>query len=361
MAADVPSCPTKGCPKSLQAPVLATLALPASLLCIVPLVCQLKSRNLSAIILVAGVMILNFFNFVNAIIWHTSNAAEWWDGRVLCDVEIKLYVGLPAAGIGAVCCIFRQLAIILDTERATLQPSLTRRRRQLAVELALCFVFPAYLMIASFLFQPNRYNIITAVGCAGPIDISWVSISVLLLWTPLLCILATIYCCLAGYRLLRHRRQLESALQSTGTRMNSSRYKRLYFLCAVLVVAYFPLYIFVFQQYFHVDRAAFSWSRIHSSGWSSDIRRFGTQGQPFFDRWIQVGTGYLIFSFFGLGHDAAMLYRGWLLKLGIARLFPGLQHNPLVGPLRSSGSGHTPVLHQTLPSQTSSEPRTLNS
>ena len=49
-----------------------------------------------------------------------------------------------------------------------------------------------------------------------------------------------------------------------------------------------------------------------------------TEGSVSFDRWIQIGAGFLVFCFFGMGQDAMKGYKKGLLKLGLGRCFPSL-------------------------------------
>lgn len=43
-----------------------------------------------------------------------------------------------------------------------------------------------------------------------------------------------------------------------------------------------------------------------------------------YDRWINLGCGLLLFFFFGMGRDAKGMYKEWLIKVGLGRLFPEL-------------------------------------
>jgi pheromone a factor receptor len=43
-----------------------------------------------------------------------------------------------------------------------------------------------------------------------------------------------------------------------------------------------------------------------------------------YDRWINLACGFLIFIFFGMGRDAKGMYREWLVKVGLGKLFPVL-------------------------------------
>lgn len=53
-----------------------------------------------------------------------------------------------------------------------------------------------------------------------------------------------------------------------------------------------------------------------------------TGGKVYYDRWMQLALGFAVFVFFGLGQDAQIMYRKWLLKAGFGRVFPGLHRQP---------------------------------
>lgn len=63
----------------------------------------------------------------------------------------------------------------------------------------------------------------------------------------------------------------------------------------------------------------YTWARVHGGNWNTVILLPGKGNVPF-DRWIRIGGGFLIFLFFGIGTDAVILYKSWLLKIiGYAR------------------------------------------
>ena len=50
-----------------------------------------------------------------------------------------------------------------------------------------------------------------------------------------------------------------------------------------------------------------------------------TGGVVQFDRWIRIALGFTVFFCFGLGQDAIAMYRDWLLKCGLGKIFPKLR------------------------------------
>ena len=173
---------------------VSTLSLLAIVLAIPPFVSHIKSRNLAATSLIFWLNILNIFNFINPFIWPTDNIPTWFSGVGLCDLEVKIGVAASVGGPGAVACIFRQLAIILDTDRTTLVPSTAQRRRKLALEIFLCFVFPLWMMIAQFIVQARRFYVFAISGCVPAYDNSWLAIVLVFMWALIISLLAAYYC-----------------------------------------------------------------------------------------------------------------------------------------------------------------------
>lgn len=317
--------------------LLPTLAGLAVLLCLPPLATYVKSRNVAAAVMLFWITLVNIFNFVNPLIWPTDELDGWWNGKGLCDIEIKFNLASSAAIPGALICIFRHLAIILDTDHSTLVPSRGQRRRRLAFEVCFCIVCPLYMMVAHFIVQPLRFYIFAIGGCVPAFDNSWPSI--ILIFTPplVLCAVAAGYCALVVVRLLKYRKQFSVILASSQSKLNKSMFLRLFILSATLIVIFLPIAIYVFTRNIGYPRHAFSWSNVHSPEWTRLIVRVPTQGTVNFDRWLNVGIGYAVFLFFGFGSDALMLYRSWLLVLGLGRFFPRLKH-PQLKPNDRAGS-----------------------
>ena len=337
-------------PNAVAVPILAGLA---GLLCLLPLIVHLNARNFAAAVLVSSVLIINFLNCINAIIWPTEIAKEKWPGWGLCDVEIKLYIGCSAAVVGAVACIFRYLAAILDTNRATPQASAGQVRRRRHVEAILCLGVPVYLMCVHYIVQPGRYDLYELAGCVPSFDNSWPTYVLVLLWPVLLSTVAAIYCGVAAYRLIRYRYQFRMILSESSSGMSKSRFIRLFTFNALLILAYFPLSIFTFEQNLHFKKHPYSWKVVHDPNWSRKIIIYKTGGHLNFDRAGQITTGYLVFVFFGLGSDARMMYCTVLSRL-CPRLLRGTKQSQTTATDRRHimGSGSTcQTSLQTVPSE----------
>lgn len=287
------------------------LALLACIACIPPFVIQIQARNFAATILVLGIAILNLQNFINALIWASADPSTWWHGKILCDIEVKLYIGMGVAVDGAVASIFRQISVILDTERMTVTPSPRQRKVRLAIEIGLCIIIPTCVMAAHYLVQKERYWLRPSAGCTPSFDNNWVTTFLIYLWPVVSCVVGSAYCGISIYRLWRHRTEMASVLSHTPG-VTTSRFFRLFALAFALLVTYCPLAIFAFAANVSIPMHIYSWSYIHPADWNSRIIIRQTAGRLSFDRWGQIATGYLLFGFFGLGPDAVRMYRAWL-------------------------------------------------
>jgi pheromone a factor receptor len=158
---------------SVWVPVLSASAF---LLDIPPLVWHVRNRNLGPSCMIAWFLILQLTYVINPIVWPRDNVDEWWDGAGLCDVEIRLNIAASIAVPGAITCIMRSLARILDVERSPLHYS---SRWSKALDAFLCFVLPAVLVAVYYVFQPCRYVIYTTTGCTWFVARTWASVIVM--------------------------------------------------------------------------------------------------------------------------------------------------------------------------------------
>ncbi|EXJ72198.1 uncharacterized protein A1O5_04702 [Cladophialophora psammophila CBS 110553] len=299
--------------------IVVPLALLAIVAAFPPMVVQLRAKNFAASVLLIGITILNIQNLVNAVIWASDNPDDWWDGKILCDIEVKLYIGIFQAIEGAIASLFRQISTILDADRITVTPCPRQRRVSRMIELLFCILLPALVMVGHYIVQKGRYWLRTVAGCVALFDNNWVAPFVTYGWPMVVCLIGSVYCLVSVVRLWRHRKQVSSLLSHTPG-STASRFFRLFALAFVLLAIYCPLAIFAFVQNVQVPMHMFSWSYIHPSDWSERIivvpdsaLKPASQGFSF-DRWAQIFTAYVSFACFGLGEDATRMYKSWAEK-----------------------------------------------
>ena len=131
----------------------------------------------------------------------------------------------------------------------------------------------------------------------------------------------------------RYRKEFSGVLSSSNSSMTKSRFLRLFILSMITLAIVLPVDIYVLYTNASFPLLPYSWAAVHGPDWST-IEFVPADGVIPFDRWIMIASGFIIFPFFGLGQDAQIMYRKWLLKLGFGKIFPRLY--------RESPTGHSP-------------------
>ena len=320
-------------------PILSLIAI---FLDIPPFVWHVKNRNLPAASLVFWILLPLSFDFINALIWPTDDTSKWWCGYGLCDVEVKFLLASTTGLPGSLAGIMRNLALILDTENTVLVQSLTQRRKKLVAEILLSFGFPIYMICIHYIVQPTRYYIFAIAGCVTSFDDSWPTVILVWIWPSLLCFMAAYYSSksipspffwsyssfvvLVTVRMLKYRRDFSSILESSNSNLTKSRFKRLFFMSATMVLIVLPVELYTLYRSVSFPLIQYDWKAIHGSSWS-EIIMVPTGGKVFYDHWIHIAIAFALFFFFGLGKDAIRMYRRWLSKVGFDAIFPLLRED----------------------------------
>jgi hypothetical protein len=66
---------------------------------------------------------------------------------------------------------------------------------------------------------------------------------------------------------------------------------------------------------------SYSWAAVHDD-WNFVVELPSSMGRKYFDRWIWIICGGIVFGCFGTGRDARAMYRQWAEKMGFAKVFP---------------------------------------
>lgn len=177
-------------PAAIALPILALITLVIDL---PPFIWHIRNRNLAASTLVFYILLANLMNLINPFIWPTDDIGNWWPGFGVCDIEVKLMLGVWIGVVSCLLCIMRNLARVLDTENTVMSLTKAQRRRQLLVDCLLCFGAPVYMMAIHYIVQSNRYYIFAISGCTSSFDESWPSLALVFMWPPILCIFNLYY------------------------------------------------------------------------------------------------------------------------------------------------------------------------
>lgn len=165
------------------------------LLNIVPLIWQVRNRNIAGFALMFWLALSNFMSFINAIIWPHDDVSTWFYGRGLCDVEVRVNLAAIFGAEVSLILLFKGLAEILDTKNTVVGYSSAQKKRKAVIESLLCFGMPLLYGILYYVVQPRRYDIYGIVGCGWLVSDSWVSVVLVTMWPPLLNVISGGFAC----------------------------------------------------------------------------------------------------------------------------------------------------------------------
>ena len=181
-------------PYHSSAKIIPPFAGIAVLLNVGPLIWHVRNRNVGAASIISWIVILNLINFCNSLIWPRDNIHQWWDGKIYCDIQLRLIVGGTLGGItGGTLCLAKSLAKVLDTKSQVISHDKGDRRRKYVLEGLLCIGLPIWFMIVLYFVQVGRYYIEGVWGCDVPMSRSWPTIALLRIWPVLLMLIASYY------------------------------------------------------------------------------------------------------------------------------------------------------------------------
>jgi pheromone a factor receptor len=190
--------------RPIGAILIPLLSIIAILLDIPPIIWHARNRNIGSTSLILWLIVLNSCNFLNALIWPRDDLSNWWKGQVYCDIQVRLIIGGAYGGLpGAVLCIMKALARVLDSKRTVVNASTTDRRRQHVLDGLLCLGLPILFMMVLYIVHAYRYYIVGIMGCDTPLDRSWVTFALLFIWPPIILIISSYYASESSLRMIR--------------------------------------------------------------------------------------------------------------------------------------------------------------
>ncbi len=145
-------------------------------------------------------------------------------------------------------------------------------------------------------------------------------------------------------RLRKYRKNITEALTSSGSGLAPKKFLKLVFISSSLIVVYLPVQISFLFRSFPAEWVPYSWDDVHSAQNWNPIIYYRTSDLPLlqYNGWTSISMSATMFLYFGFGDDAIDTYRGWLVKLGFAKIWPSLRESRVSRHLRQrSGSGST--------------------
>jgi pheromone a factor receptor len=316
--------PDKIYPLTVIFPLLSFLS---TLACAPPFIWHIRNRNTAAAALTFWLLILSLFSFLNGLVWPTDNIAKWPSGVGYCDVEIRINLAATGGIPAAMLCIIRDLARALDTNQPRGLPD-AQKKTKLLWDLGLCVGVPLYFNVVYYIVQPGRYYLLAIQGCWPPIDISWPSIVLIMMWPLVLSVASALYALRIVIRIYQHGRDISRILSlSANTR---SKFIRLLTVVLIVLFCFVPLQIMT-VVIMGRSLQPYSWTATHST-WN-EIVKIPTAGH--IDQslsWSWIACGFAVFAFFGVSEDAKEMYKEWMRIAGVGKCFPCLVDPATIDP-----------------------------
>lgn len=285
----------------------------ALVLLVPPMLWHAKMKNTPAIILIFWLMIMDLKLIVDAAVWSSENFMDRWNGKVWCDIMIKLQLG---ANVGISCAIANiayNLHGILKADSVLPEPN---SRRKLLVDLSFSLLTPVMTMGLSYIAQVFRYGIARYNGCQNLLSPTWITVVLYTLWMFIWSLIAFVYAILLLYVFYKKRTDVKDILYCTNSGLNLARFARLLFFCFLIVLVMFPFSMYSFVSELKDVSGYFDFNAAHDkSTWTLII--YLDLDKPFFDVWLYILMSYLVFIIFGLGSDALGMYGNMIRAVGL--------------------------------------------
>jgi pheromone a factor receptor len=151
-------------------------------------------RPWATYILMIWVLLVNLVSFTDSVIWRGPDPAEWWDGKVYCDISSRIKTEFPIGVCGAAIGISRFLAEATDPDPKHNDMKYNRMKRNI-IDIVLGVVLPIINAALRILVEPARYYIMGVNGCSSITRTAWPAIPIYFLWVPLMTLVAAVYAC----------------------------------------------------------------------------------------------------------------------------------------------------------------------
>jgi pheromone a factor receptor len=155
-------------------------------------------------------------------------------------------------------------------------------------------------------------------------------------------------------RLRKHRKNISGALTTTGSGMGPKKFIKMIMIAFSLLIIYLPVQAVFFVKMVPSGIIPYSWSGIHDPASWNPVLFFHTSDLPGYQYygWASIAWNTTIFLFFGFNDEALDIYRGWMVKCGLGKIWPSLneprQARRPGSPSRTSLSSHLDLVGKAM-------------
>ncbi|KUI65412.1 Pheromone a factor receptor [Cytospora mali] len=321
----------------------------SALACWVPMRLFYKNGELAGTTMVIAIAILNFYYFINTLMWPNDDIANWPKGYGWCDIQLASWVPVETLNAAAVCAILHNVFNQVSVMRASGLSGNEKRRKHL-IQALIIFPIPVLQFILYYFIIAIRYNISGIIGCQAVFDGDWVFLVFYLLPCPVFAAIAAYFAALIWWRYRQidatSRQAFWNSGNSSAQARNARTRQKLYFMTLTIIAPYFPLQMAFMYSNIHQGMPwskPYNLSRLHSPGWANVIDYSPSTRVPFtsmYVNYVAVIEVIIFYLYFGRTKDAHDMYRKYLRALGLGKIFPKLNEEwfPSERPPASLGS-----------------------
>ncbi|EGW35332.1 uncharacterized protein SPAPADRAFT_146456 [Spathaspora passalidarum NRRL Y-27907] len=285
---------------------LAAFALISWILLIPPFIWHCKCKNFPAICLVFWLSFVNFNVFFNTMVWGHDNFYHAWDGKIWCDVTVRLEAGSSTGKICAITSLILNLYMILRAKPGVFLEFNSWKKR--AIDLSICLITPIFIMSTNYIISAFRYGVFKYEGCVSMFGPNYATIGLDHMWPIIWSSIALVIAIMTLYSFFTQRKEISNILVCTNSGLTYQRFARLLIFCLLIILAMAPLSGYYFADIFKYKLHKFEWDEVHQEDWG-EIMYYDVGFTVGYRRLVNSILSIIAFLLFGLGSDAVEMYK----------------------------------------------------
>lgn len=315
---------------NLQATLISLQAI-CFILNLPPSIWHIMNKNIPALTLLIYVEILMMDGFISAIVWGGPDYVNAWNGKVWCDIMVRIQLAASVGISSSISCVSFNLLMIFLTNRMTTF-WFGNKWVKPCCEVFFSIVFPFIISGVAYLAQSFRYLISRYSGCSPPLVTDSISVVTFYLWIFVWNFISMAISLATLILFFKKRRAAKDILVCTNSGLSVKRFIRLLTYC-ILVVCSSIVFSAVLGSILVIKKGVFYEKEI------AQRRKWGTyivasrNSESDINTWVLITISFVSFFLFGVGEDAAKMYctivsklpyGDWLLKK-LGRICGGLR------------------------------------
>ncbi|CAG8575460.1 24959_t:CDS:2 [Dentiscutata erythropus] len=332
-----------------------TSTLLAVLLCIIPGIFHIQTRNWGAILMTFWVIVTNTILFINSILWGNDLDDK---APIYCLISSPLYVGANFGLLASITCMIHTLHSYVSNPVIL---TVRVRKKQTTRILLITILVPMIFMGLYYIIQTNKYEIRPILGCYSPAHADWLFLLVDGIWPTIISIIGCYYAgnvlflftcsplysrdysysqvitvhyshvitvhlltARTSYSIIKKRLEIKSLLTYTESGLSTNKFYRLVLFCITFLLFSFPASVITLFSNIAMLHGTVELNLFDKN---YNIVTRVNSGIAFFD-YAKPLSGFFIFIFFGTGQDAIDTYKRWGRIIHLDSFIPCFRERP---------------------------------